>query len=282
MNGKPMTNGVPAAPLRKQRRKRGIVPKGGRAPLSPKEQKLHAQLRADGRLKSGRCGAFDYYVVNGKQRWRRHAVPKDPRTPAQQRSRARFAAASKAWSEDGPLTEAHRDEWNADAATRRSRPRLGSSGPLTGQQNFIGRNCTQKQRDSEMLWYPSQREQKHAKNKDLRPELTTQVSQFQPITRSAWGARRAYAVPVPSIRRVARGYARKSKARKLMSQVPRFQRLTRSTSDRHRTNTGLLPEQSQWEAGSARVVGKTRSPERLPTLGKTFRSGRSLEMRRGA
>jgi len=55
---------------------------GGRAPLSPKERELHAQLLAEGKLMSGKCGGHDYYVVNGKQRWRRHAVPKDPCTLA--------------------------------------------------------------------------------------------------------------------------------------------------------------------------------------------------------
>ena len=127
MNRKPMTKGVPAVPQRKQRRKRGIVPKGRRAALSPKERELHARLLAEGKLMSGRCGGYDYYVVNGKQRWRRHAVPEDPRTPAQQRSRARFAAASKTWSENAALTEAQREAWYADGAKRQSRPRLGSS-----------------------------------------------------------------------------------------------------------------------------------------------------------
>jgi len=162
---------MPAAPQRRQRRKRGIVPKGSRAPLSPEERELHAQLKADGRLKSGRCGGYVYYVVKGKQRWRRHAFPKDPRTLAQQRSRLRFAAASKAWSENAPLTEAQRVAWCADGAKRQSHPRLGQSGPLTGQQNFIRRNCAMKQHDSEMLMHPREREQQKVKNKAPRPEV---------------------------------------------------------------------------------------------------------------
>ena len=213
MSGSPIPNLVPAAPQRRRRRKRGIVPMGGRAPLSPKERELHAQLLAEGKLMSGKCGGHDYYVVNGKQRWRCHAVPKDPRTPAQQRSRARFAASSKTWSEDCLLIEAHRDEWHADGAKRQSRARLGSSGPLTGQQDFIGRNCTRKQRDSEVLLRPRQREQKPANNKGLRPELTAQVLQSQPFARSTSGTRRPHAGYAPSIRCVRRGYARKSKAR---------------------------------------------------------------------
>jgi hypothetical protein len=180
-------------------------------------------------------------VVNGKQRWRRHAVPKDPRTPAQQRSRARFAAASKMWSGDGLLTEAHRDEWYADGAKRESRPRLGQSGPLTGQQNYIGRNCTRNQRDGEILLHPRQREHKHAKNIGLRPELTAQVLQFQPFTRSTSGTRGALIGYSPSIRRVARGYIRELKVRQLMLQMPRLQRLTRSTSDRPRSVSRVSP-----------------------------------------
>ena len=203
MNGRPVTISVPAVRHSKQRRKRGIVPKGGRAALSPKERELHAQLRADGCLKSGRCGGYDYYVVRGKQR------------------------------------------------------------------------------DSEMLLRPRQREQKPAKNQGLRPELTTQVSQSQPITRSTSWTHRAHAVPAPSVRRVARGYARNFKARKLMLQVPRLQRLPRSTSDRPRTAPGPLPVRCQWEAGSARVIGKTGSRERFPTLGKVTRNAHSPEIQRG-
>ena len=247
-----MTIGMPAVPLRRHRRKRGIVPKGGRAVLSPKELELHAQLVAEGCLKSGRSGGYDYYVVNGKQRWRRHAVPKDPRTPAQQRSRARFAAASKTWSEDGLLTEAHRNEWYSDGAKRQSSSRLGSSGPLTGQQNYIGRNCTRKQRDSEMLLRPHQREQKHVKNRGLRPALTAQISQFQPFTRATSGTRRAYAGYTPSIRHARTGYARKCEVRQLMLQVPRIKRVTQSTSGRPQSNTRALPVWYQWPAGSVR------------------------------
>ena len=247
-----MTIGMPAVPLRRHRRKRGIVPKGGRAALSPKERELHAELAADGRLKSGWCGGYDYYVVNGKQRWRRHAIPNDPRTPAQQRSRARFAAASKAWSEDGLLTEAHRDEWYADGAKRNSRPRLCSSGPLTGQQNYIGRNCARKQRECEMLLHPRHPEQHKVKNKALRPELIAEASQYQLLTRSTSGTRRAYAGHAPSIRHARRGCARKCEARQLMLQVPRLQRFTRSTSDRPQTTTRVVPVQCRWKEGAVR------------------------------
>ena len=41
----------------------------------------------------------------------------------------------------GELTDAQRDAWNAAAATYRSHPRQGQSGPLTGLHLFIRVNC---------------------------------------------------------------------------------------------------------------------------------------------
>ena len=248
MNGSPTTSGVPAVRHRRQRRKRGIVPKGGRAALSPKERRLHAELRADGRLKSGRCGGYDYYVVKGKQRWRRHSVPKDPRTPAQQRSRARFAAASKTWSEDGPLTEAEREAWYADGAKKRSRPRLGSSGPLTGQQNYIGRTCTRKQRDSEMLLRPRQREQHNVKNKGLRPELTDASlaipANYAINVRDSPGTRRACAVYSPGSQRVCKEI-----------QGPRVNVASASPPKTYAINVRPPPEQHRSPTGATPVEG---------------------------
>jgi hypothetical protein len=265
MNGSPIPDIASAAPQRRQRRKRGIVPKGGRAALSPKELQRHTQLVADGRRKSGRGGSYVFYVVKNKQRWRRHTVPKDPCTAAQQCCRARFAAASKTWSENGLLTEADRHEWCADGARRQSLPRLGQSGPLPGQQNYIGRNCTRNQRDSGMLLRPRQREQEHAKNKGLGPESTTQVSQSQPITRSTSRTRRACTVAAPSIRRARRGSVRKFKARQLILQVPRLQILTRSTSDRPLINTVVVPEWYRCRPGCWHIqLDKLRSPRAQP------------------
>ena len=45
---------------------------------------------------SGRCGGYVYAWRNGKVQPRRHVIPRDPRTPAQRRSRAAFAKTSKA------------------------------------------------------------------------------------------------------------------------------------------------------------------------------------------
>jgi hypothetical protein len=89
---------------------------------------------------SGRAGRYVYYWAYGHLCWRAYVVPKDPRTAVQQRSRAAFAAASKAWSASQSLTEEQRDAWHADAAKIKSTPRLGQSGPLTAQHDFVGRN----------------------------------------------------------------------------------------------------------------------------------------------
>jgi hypothetical protein len=90
---------------------------------------------------SGRWGDRVYYMRGGKQCWRRYVVPKDPRTPAQLRQRAALTVASKAWGVSQVLTEDDRGEWRAEGAKVQSRVRLCQSGPLTGHQHFVGRNC---------------------------------------------------------------------------------------------------------------------------------------------
>jgi hypothetical protein len=228
MNDRPKTSRGPAFPEGRGRRRRGIVPKGGKAPLGVNALKLHAQLIAEGTPMSGRSGGYVYYRSKGRQRWHRYIIPRDPRTPAQQRSRAVFGAASKTWSESEELTDELRDAWHADAAKRKSRSRLGSSGPLTSQQDFVGRNCAGHQRDSRVLLHPLKREREKTKSHEPKLELAREVGQSQRLTRSAWGTRRAYTVHASSLHRVARGYARKAKGRQLMSQVARFQRFTQS------------------------------------------------------
>jgi hypothetical protein len=225
---------------------------------------------------SGRSGPFVYYMRKGRLCWRRYVVPEDPGTARQRRSRAAFRAASKAWSQDQPLTDKQRDAWYADGAKRQSRPRLGQAGPLTGQQNYIGRNSTRKQRDYQLLSRPPQQGQAKAKHKRLKSELAVQVSKYQPITRSTSGTRRAHTVAAPSIRRGHKGYAKKSKASQLIPQMPRLQRFTRSTSGRPHTNTRALPGQRQHKASQPKGTGKRGSMKRPPKLGKARGNARRL------
>jgi hypothetical protein len=86
-------------------------------------------------IKSGRCGDWVWYVLRGKQRRRRYAFPKDPRTLAQLRSRAFLTAASMKYSLS--LTDEQRRACIAAGAKVRCRPRLGPSGTLTGQQYLV-------------------------------------------------------------------------------------------------------------------------------------------------
>ncbi len=90
-------------------------------------------------LKSGRCGDWVWYMRGGKQCRRRWAKPRDPKTPAQLRCRERLAAASKEYNE--ALTAEQQDACIAAGAKQQSRPRLGDSGTLTGQQNWVQKRC---------------------------------------------------------------------------------------------------------------------------------------------
>ncbi len=113
-----------------------------------------SQLIAPDVPKSGRFGAWIYYVRGGKQVRRRYIRPRDPRTSAQLRNRAAFGAAVKAWSECRGMTQEDLKTWIAAAAKVRSRPRLAQSGPLTGQQYFIAVNCARARQGQEMLLKP--------------------------------------------------------------------------------------------------------------------------------
>jgi hypothetical protein len=241
MNVVPTRHKGPAFRRSKTRCKRGIVPRGGKAPLGVRDRQLHEQLKKDGSLKSGRSGAYVYYVRKGQQRWRRYVVPRDPRTLAQQRSRAIFSAVSKTWSEDGTLTDGQRDAWYAQGAKKQSRARLGSSGKLTGQQDFVGRNCAKGQRGHGVLFHPLKPEKNPEASKARKPELIVEVTQAQMVMRSTWGTRRAYTVTCGYSRRVPRGYLRKARNRQLTSQVVVSQRFTQSTWDRPQTHTRALP-----------------------------------------
>ena len=79
---------------------------------------------------------------NGHQWRRRWFKPRDPKTPKQLAWRARLAAASRAYNE--VLTDAEQDACIAAGAKKQTRPRLGQSGPETGQQYWVGKECKEK------------------------------------------------------------------------------------------------------------------------------------------
>ncbi len=92
--------------------------------------------------KSGRCGDWVWYVRGGHQWRRRWLKPFDPKTAKQLAWRAHLAAASKAYNE--LLTDEQQDACIAAGAKRRCRPRLGDSGTQTGQQYWVGKECSEK------------------------------------------------------------------------------------------------------------------------------------------
>jgi hypothetical protein len=69
---------------------------------------------------------------------RRYVIPANPRTERQTEVRRHLAEQVRRF---GELTDAQREAWNEDAATYRSHPRQGQSGPLTGLALFVRVNC---------------------------------------------------------------------------------------------------------------------------------------------
>jgi hypothetical protein len=100
----------------------------------------------DTTIRSGRCGDWVYYLLRGKQFRHLWVKPRDPRTPSQLHWRSRLATASVQYSR--ALTDEQQNACIAAGARRRSRPRMGESGPLTGQQHWVGRQCARKAESS--------------------------------------------------------------------------------------------------------------------------------------
>jgi len=96
----------------------------------------------DPAVKSGRCGDWVWFVRYGHQWRRRWFKPFDPKTARQLAWRAHLAAASKAYNE--VLTDEQRAACIAAGARRQTRPRLGQSGPQTGQQYSVGKELSER------------------------------------------------------------------------------------------------------------------------------------------
>ena len=140
-------------------------------------------------IKSGRCGDWIWFVHRGKQIRRLYLRPRDPRTPAQLRSRARLSAASRKYC--CFLTEKQQNACIAAGAKLRSRPRMGQSGPLTGQQYSIRRQ------------YALQK----AHGKGVKTALAPQVHQIKALKPTSWELRRGVSRVAPDRRRPGTGRA---------------------------------------------------------------------------
>jgi len=144
---------------------------------------IHALILADPKPMSGRFGGYVYYWAYGHLCWRVCVVPRDLRTPKQRAARAALGAASKAWSDYQPLTEALRELWRAAAATIQSHPRLWQSGTLTPQQHYVGCNVTRDRWGQPLLLAPPTPASKNTLTTPQNPESAVQSSPAQPLAR---------------------------------------------------------------------------------------------------
>ena len=106
------------------------------------------------KLQSGKQGTTVSLRTPYGQAERQLAVPKNPRTPAQQRVRGDLARFASRWR---GLTDEQRAAWITAAQKTTSHPRLGQSGRLTGCQLFIKINCTLAAAGMDMVVYPPDR-----------------------------------------------------------------------------------------------------------------------------
>jgi len=232
----------------------------------------------DPAIKSGWCGDWIWYVRGSKQHRRRYARPRDPRTVAQQLCRARLTAASRSYSR--LLTDEQQDACIAAGAKVQSRPRLGQSGPLTGQQDWVRKD------------YARQK----AQHEGEKAKTASKPEQNQGFPRSTSDTHRGISVVSPVRRRLKAGPARKGEAgRKNVecrmkkevraSQVPRNQRIAEPTRGQFRRTAGVTPSGFGRHSGRSSLLrgpkARRRSSGVRSSHGKTlWRRQRGLAARR--
>ena len=165
----------------------------------------------DRTLKSGRCGDWVWYMRGRKRCRRRYTRPRDPGTLTQRRSRSLLSFTAKKYSHY--LTDEQHDACIVAGARIRSRPRLGQSGPLTGQQYLVHKEYAQPK----------------AKSKATKMKSAPQVPQPPKVTQSTWDPRRGASRVAPDRRRLGTGHAsgvRRGKS--LMSSFPALPAVARA------------------------------------------------------
>jgi hypothetical protein len=179
----------------------------------------------DPTIRNGRCGDWVYYLLPGNKQCRRRWVrPKDPRTPAQRQNRARLAAASHKYS--ALLTNRQQAACIAAGAKRQSRPRLGQSGPLTGQQYSV-----RKQYAATV----------QAEVQSTR--IPAKVPRPQRLTRPTWGKHRGNTGMPPEQHRSTRRLSGPKRKAVAALEVHKRYRVTRSTKARYRSEAPAMPQQ---------------------------------------
>ena len=252
---------MPAVRRKDPRGRRRPVGYDRAAPLQPIDLEAHKKLLDERKIMSGRSRGHVYWWHNGRLHWRRYVIPRDPRTVTQRRSRAAFGKASRAWSENQPLTQAQRDAWYAEAAKIKSRPRLWLSGFLTAQQYFVGSNSFKDRWGLPLLLEPPMGGRKNAegsppsavllgRTRRQNRSFSAQVEQPKKLARPSWEPDRACAVPAPSQAGAAKGGTGRPTALRVPIQVRHYQPLTRPSSDCPRPSPVPLPVQCRWHAPS--------------------------------
>lgn len=87
---------------------------------------------------SGSIGTETYLVGRNGQVVRDRVTPFNPRTSPQTLQRSTLATVSARWR---TLTDGQRTSWSSAALSHQTKPRLGMSGPLTGEQLFCRINA---------------------------------------------------------------------------------------------------------------------------------------------
>jgi hypothetical protein len=90
--------------------------------------------------RSNKIGNMVAYLSPYGQCYHTYCIPRDPKSPAQQRLRAFFAWCARAWGLQ--LTEAQRQRWTAAALEVPSQPSLAQYSHLTGQRFWVKINQT--------------------------------------------------------------------------------------------------------------------------------------------
>ena len=196
--------------------------------------------------------------------------PNDPSTLRQRRWRARLSAASRRYSRS--LTEEQRDACIAAGAKRRSRPRLGQSGALTGQQYSVGKECVA--HAEEEIRKATMTRAKVPQPQRLTKTHPSQVPKPQGVTRSTWEPHRGIAGLSPGRSQRDKGRGRKDEGRRknvecrrprkiIALQVRQNRTTPLSTGERYRTVAcaRLQPAASN-ARNSPSPGGRASSPDR--------------------
>ena len=282
MSATPVSQGMPAVPHKDPRGRRRPVGYDRAAPLKPIDLEAHKQLLGAHQIMSGRCRGYVYWWRKGRLHWRRHVIPRDPRTPRQRRSRAAFGKAAKAWSQNQPLTQAQRDAWYAAAAKIKSQPRLGTSGFLKAPQHFVGSNALEERWGLPLLLEPPDGGRKYAEGSRQNTKPSAKVQQPQRLVLPACETCRACAVAAPSQHRAAKGGTGRPNHPRVTTQLLHCQSLTPPSSERPHSSSLSLPEQRRWQARSPHPAGAIALPRWSSTLARISQHAHFRQLWRGS